>query len=50
VKHLVAAHNGVTRVESVIRQGSTFYFTLPVEEKEMPHAEEPATPAETLRR
>ena len=31
VKHLVAAHNGTTRVESVLRQGSTFYFTLPVD-------------------
>ena len=32
VKHLVGAHNGGTRVESVVQQGSTFYFTLPVEE------------------
>ena len=32
VKHLVAAHNGATRVESVLGQGSTFYFTLPVDE------------------
>jgi len=48
VKHLVAAHHGVTRVESVVRQGSTFYFTLPVEE--ISYAEEPASPAETLRR
>jgi len=32
VKHLVAAHNGTTRVESTVGQGSTFYFTLPVEE------------------
>jgi two-component system phosphate regulon sensor histidine kinase PhoR len=32
VKHLVAAHNGVTRVESRSGEGSTFYFTLPVEE------------------
>src|SRR5262249_8972164 len=32
VKHLVAAHNGVARVESVAQKGSTFYFTLPVEE------------------
>jgi signal transduction histidine kinase len=32
VKHLVAAHNGATRVESTIGQGSTFFFTLPVEE------------------
>src|ERR1035441_4073152 len=31
-KHLVAAHNGVTRVESRSGEGSTFYFTLPVEE------------------
>jgi two-component system phosphate regulon sensor histidine kinase PhoR len=32
VKHLVAAHNGLTRVESRAGEGSTFYFTLPVEE------------------
>ena len=32
VKHLVAAHNGTTRVESKVQQGSTFYFTLPVEQ------------------
>lgn len=29
VKHLVAAHHGVTRVESRINDGSTFWFTLP---------------------
>jgi two-component system phosphate regulon sensor histidine kinase PhoR len=32
VKHLVAAHHGVTRVESKVNAGSTFYFTLPVDE------------------
>jgi two-component system phosphate regulon sensor histidine kinase PhoR len=32
VKHLVAALDGTTRVESVVGQGSTFSFTLPVEE------------------
>jgi two-component system phosphate regulon sensor histidine kinase PhoR len=32
VKHLVGAHNGATRVESAVGQGSTFFFTLPVEE------------------
>jgi two-component system phosphate regulon sensor histidine kinase PhoR len=32
VKHMVAAHNGTTRVESRINEGSTFYFTLPIEE------------------
>jgi two-component system phosphate regulon sensor histidine kinase PhoR len=32
VKHLVAAHTGMTRVESQLGQGSTFYFTLPVDE------------------
>jgi two-component system phosphate regulon sensor histidine kinase PhoR len=32
VKHLVAAHTGTMRVESTIGQGSTFFFTLPVEE------------------
>jgi two-component system phosphate regulon sensor histidine kinase PhoR len=32
VKHLVAAHNGTVRVESRPNQGSTFFFTLPLEE------------------
>jgi two-component system phosphate regulon sensor histidine kinase PhoR len=32
VKHLVAAHNGYTRVESRLGEGSTFFFTLPLEE------------------
>jgi two-component system phosphate regulon sensor histidine kinase PhoR len=32
VKHLVAAHGGSIRVESQIGQGSTFFFTLPVDE------------------
>src|SRR6185369_1507185 len=32
VKHLVAAHNGLTRVESRVRDGSTFYFSLPMDE------------------
>jgi two-component system phosphate regulon sensor histidine kinase PhoR len=32
VKHLVAAHSGATRVESQVGHGSTFYFTLPVEQ------------------
>jgi two-component system phosphate regulon sensor histidine kinase PhoR len=31
VKHLVAAHNGAARVESVIQKGSTFFFTLPAD-------------------
>jgi two-component system phosphate regulon sensor histidine kinase PhoR len=31
VKHLVAAQNGVTRVESKVNEGSTFFFTLPLE-------------------
>jgi two-component system, OmpR family, phosphate regulon sensor histidine kinase PhoR len=30
VKHLVAAHNGTTRVASRVHEGSTFSFTLPV--------------------
>jgi len=38
VKHLVAAHNGTVRVESVPRQGSTFYFTLPADESVLPQA------------
>jgi two-component system phosphate regulon sensor histidine kinase PhoR len=32
VKHLVAAHNGATRVESRTGEGSTFFFTLPADE------------------
>ena len=32
VKHLVAALNGPTRVESAVDQGSTFFFTLPADE------------------
>jgi two-component system phosphate regulon sensor histidine kinase PhoR len=31
VKHLVAAQNGATRVESRVNRGSTFYFTLPLD-------------------
>jgi two-component system phosphate regulon sensor histidine kinase PhoR len=36
VKHLVASHNGIVRVESHINQGSTFFFTLPAEESALP--------------
>ena len=32
VKHLVAAHNGTTRVESRLHEGSTFFFMLPMDE------------------
>jgi two-component system phosphate regulon sensor histidine kinase PhoR len=39
VKHLVAAHNGTVRVESVPQQGSTFYFTLPGDESALPRPE-----------
>jgi len=39
VKHLIAAHNGTTRVESAVGQGSTFYFTLPMEPSALDSAE-----------
>ena len=32
VKHLVRTHGGEVRVESELNKGSTFYFTLPMEE------------------
>ena len=32
VKHLVSAQNGTTRVESRVDEGSTFFFTLPLDE------------------
>jgi two-component system phosphate regulon sensor histidine kinase PhoR len=32
VKHMIASHNGVVRVESVVNSGSTFFFTLPADE------------------
>jgi two-component system phosphate regulon sensor histidine kinase PhoR len=35
VKHLVAAHHGSTRVESRVHEGSTFSFTLPVNQDTM---------------
>jgi len=37
VKHLVAAHNGAARVESRVNEGSTFFFTLPVDEAALSH-------------
>ena len=37
VKHLVAAHNGAARVESRVNEGSTFYFTLPMDEATLGH-------------
>jgi two-component system, OmpR family, phosphate regulon sensor histidine kinase PhoR len=36
VKHLVAAHSGSARVESRLNEGSTFFFTLPVDEPALP--------------
>lgn len=35
VKHLVGAHNGYTRVESRLSEGSTFFFSLPMDESEL---------------
>jgi two-component system phosphate regulon sensor histidine kinase PhoR len=40
VKHLVRTHGGEVRVESEMNLGSTFYFTLPVEEVESHTADE----------
>jgi two-component system, OmpR family, phosphate regulon sensor histidine kinase PhoR len=39
VKHLVLAQGGGIRVESLPQQGSTFYFTLPVDEPAAPERE-----------
>ncbi len=39
VKHLVASHNGIVRVESQVNQGSTFFFTLPAGESALPAAQ-----------
>lgn len=38
VKHLVRAHGGEVRVQSVLGQGSTFSFTLPTEESASPRS------------
>jgi two-component system phosphate regulon sensor histidine kinase PhoR len=37
VKHLVAAHNGAARVVSQVNEGSTFFFTLPMDEVALSH-------------
>jgi len=39
VKHLVAAQSGTAHVESRVGEGSTFYFTLPLEESAPLHPE-----------
>jgi len=39
VKHLVAAQEGVTRVESRVGEGSTFFFTLPLDDAARLHPE-----------
>jgi two-component system phosphate regulon sensor histidine kinase PhoR len=40
VKHLVRAHGGEVRVESQLGQGSTFVFTLPVDDSPERQAQE----------
>jgi two-component system, OmpR family, phosphate regulon sensor histidine kinase PhoR len=40
VKHLVRAHGGEVRVESRLGHGSTFLFTLPVDDSPEQHAQE----------
>jgi two-component system phosphate regulon sensor histidine kinase PhoR len=45
VKHLVHAHGGAVRVESEIGQGSTFFFTLPVDHTELAMENIPASAA-----
>jgi two-component system phosphate regulon sensor histidine kinase PhoR len=40
VKHLVRAHGGEVRVESQLAQGSTFLFTLPVDDSPARQAQE----------
>ena len=37
VKHLVKAHNGIIRVESELGKGSSFIFTLPVDDRAAEH-------------
>ena len=41
VKHLVAAHDGTTRVESRVNHGTTFFFTLPQDEPVAGHSLNP---------
>ena len=42
VKHLVRAHGGDVRVESEIGLGSTFFFTLPVDDVGIPEQVAPS--------
>src|SRR5207302_1537590 len=39
VKHLVGAQNGTARLESRVNEGSTFFFTLPLDESARLHRE-----------
>ena len=41
VKHMALAQNGEVHVESVLNQGSTFSFTLPVEAPAVPQEVHP---------
>jgi two-component system phosphate regulon sensor histidine kinase PhoR len=48
VKHLARAHGGDVRVESELGKGSTFFFTLPVDDRGLPERAAPVEPQFTV--